>query len=67
MDFPLEKIFMTIFSFLTFVDMEKAGEKEIQWFWFGGTFFVLLFISHVVQWKEWWTSSMNGLGEKRET
>ena len=52
MDFPLEKIFMTIFSFLTFVDMEKAGEKEIQWFWFGGTFFVLLFISHVVQWKE---------------
>ena len=52
MDFPLEKIFMTIFCFLTFVDMEKAGEKEIQWFWFGGTFFGLLFISHVVQWKE---------------
>ena len=39
MDFPLEEIFITIFCFLTFVDMEKAGEKEIQRFWFGGVFF----------------------------
>jgi len=48
MDFPLE-IFITVFCFLTFVDMEEVGEKEIQWFWFRGTYLVLLFISHVVQ------------------